>query len=76
MSKDEILEKKIKKGSKIECLLAEKFDNMIYDFTIKHFFGDMDITEEFILGWIDYKHSKMGELEQKLKYLIKAETKE
>lgn len=53
--------------------LAERFDDMIDIFRDKEKV-DYDDIEEMMIGWIDYKHSKMGKLEQKIKATINGET--
>ena len=52
--------------------LAEKFDNLIQTFIENNNLTE-DIIEKLMIGLIDYKHNKEGELETKIKLLIKNE---
>jgi hypothetical protein len=50
--------------------LAEEFDSVIDEFISEHELLS-DELEKLMVGWIDYKHAKMGELEKQIYKVIK-----
>jgi len=49
--------------------LAEEFDSYVDKFVYRHNIK-WDKLQELMVGWIDYKYSKMGELEKEINKLI------